>query len=635
MRILRLRKNQKLAISLVLLFTIIGLLIFTVTNYDIDTSTIQRTFKLENFVNLSNNETHDPTPLLAGQSIVTDNEKETFKLNTNPVEFIQTKYESEPGKADISIEQIYKFKKFLNDEILTPILDEDSSIKKVSSLFEQSHYSEGKKKPHTAGPVKENYREDPVYTKDFLLQYLTLTNQEVSILKKSHSNIVKSLPNSFPNEVVESTFTDSQNNPTNGYVYVGGAQLNFLTLLSIKTLRASGSVLPVEIIIPKHLEFDIELCNYIFPKLNAKCLIMEDFIGKSTKKKIDKYQLKSIAMLISSFQNILFLDGDNMIVENPDYLFFNEPFKSYGLITWPDLWRRSTSPFWYSIANIDVNENKKIRNSYWHNFHKQDLISQDGEQGFGNDWLYSYHDFQGTIPETSSESGQLMINKKTHAKTLFLSIYYNIYGPNYYYPLLTQNSHGEGDKETYISAAHSLGQPYYQVEEFPRDFQSNNGKNRQGKTRTIHAVGQYDPSNEFELKLNQDGKTSRQSINDYKYINDKSHWEYKIWKDSKIMFLHCNSPKLYTWELLKGSLTSMGQKIRLYGDLISQLTPFSNDQKDSKIEPRDFELELFEHMKWYFCDHKDIKIKGLPSLDFDKICLEIKVHIDFLKKSKK
>ena len=75
---------------------------------------------------------------------------------------------------------------------------------------------------------------------------------------------------------------------------------------------------------------------------------------------------------------------------------------------------------------------------------------------------YSYHDCKGSIPEASSETGQLLINKNSF-QTLILAMYYNYYGPDYYYPFSVK---GEGDKETFIAAAHKLDLPYYQVGEF-------------------------------------------------------------------------------------------------------------------------------------------------------------------------
>ena len=68
------------------------------------------------------------------------------------------------------------------------------------------------------------------------------------------------------------------------------------------------------------------------------------------------YQYKALAILLSSFENVLLLDSDNIPAHSPEELFENDPFKSYGLVVWPDYWKRATSPY-YNIADIDVSEN--------------------------------------------------------------------------------------------------------------------------------------------------------------------------------------------------------------------------------------------------------------------------------------
>lgn len=578
------------------------MLVISSLHYEITPSTLQRTF-LENFINLSTNDSH----------FIIDTDRKDLKFNYAPIDYRPTEFKLDSIEGDIN--ELYEFKRFLNEDIFKPILDEPN-IKKVSSLNHKSHYVNRKKSGHYAGPVKENYNQDPVYTKDFLLKFLQLSPKEIQFLKKSHSNMVKTLPKKFP-DVVTEHFASKTNQ--NGYVYVGGSHFNYLVLLSIKSLRASGSVLPVEVLIPKLQEFDVELCNYIFPMYNAKCLVIEDFINKETSKRINKYQMKSIALLINSFQNVMLLDSDNMVLKNPDFLFVSDPFLSKGFVSWPDLWRRATSPFFYKISGVDVNENRKVRNSYWHTFSKD-------SPGTKEDWVYSYHDLDGAIPESSSESGQLLINRKTHARTIFLSTYYNFYGPDYYYPLLTQNSHGEGDKETYISAAHALGETYYQVEEFARDFHKNHHRVKFGKQRDIIGIGQYDPMIDFNRSSLPLAESKRNKVGDFQYLNKNSIWEYRIWNQSELMFLHCNWPKLYTWDLIKGKglrnfKNSGGKRQRLYDRLVSELNG------------RDFELEIVGYMKWYFCKHKELKIVGVFNIDYDEFCVELENHYKYLEKN--
>ena len=81
-----------------------------------------------------------------------------------------------------------------------------------------------------------------------------------------------------------------------------------------------------------------------------------------------------------------------------------------------------------------------------------------------------FHDLQGSIAELSTESGQLIINKHTHGKTILLALYYNFYGPNLFYKLFSLGEQGEGDKDTFVAAAVVTRQDYYQVKSFIKTF---------------------------------------------------------------------------------------------------------------------------------------------------------------------
>lgn len=42
-------------------------------------------------------------------------------------------------------------------------------------------------------------------------------------------------------------------------------------------------------------------------------------------------------------------------------------------------------------------------------------------------------------------------------------LYYQLYGPSIYYPLLSQGTLGQGEKETYVAAAMALNMSFYQI----------------------------------------------------------------------------------------------------------------------------------------------------------------------------
>ncbi|EAQ92888.1 hypothetical protein CHGG_01123 [Chaetomium globosum CBS 148.51] len=131
----------------------------------------------------------------------------------------------------------------------------------------------------------------------------------------------------------------------------------------------------------------------------------------------ERFQWKVLSILVSSFQNVLFLDADCLPILNPDTIFHqgSEPFTSAGLITWPDFWTSTASPLFYKVAG-DI-------------------------------------DIPPITSRATSESGILVYDKARHADTLLLAAYYNYNGPKHYYPLLSQHGAGEGDKETFLQAA--------------------------------------------------------------------------------------------------------------------------------------------------------------------------------------
>lgn len=183
----------------------------------------------------------------------------------------------------------------------------------------------------------------------------------------------------------------------------------------------------MEVFLATQEEYEEHICESVLPSLNAKCIIMSDILDAVPGgDQIGKYQLKPFAMLFSSFEEILFLDADAFPISKPETLFDNEPFRSTNMITWPDFWASSASHYYYEIAS-------------------QRIPPMEARQ--------------------STESGEVLISKKTHLRTLLLCTYYNFWGPSHYYRLFSQGAQGEGDKETFIAAATAAGEPFYQVSE--------------------------------------------------------------------------------------------------------------------------------------------------------------------------
>lgn len=248
---------------------------------------------------------------------------------------------------------------------------------------------------------------------------ISLSDKQTSELSSTHLRFVEHLKT----EGYSLPFIPN----TRGIVTTAGGKYLPVALVSIRMLRSTGSQLPVEVFLASPDEWDPEVCDSIFPSLNARCLVLEDIFNPSRKKAnlgIDKYQYKVMSIIFSSFEQVLFLDSDCFPIFDPTIYFETEPFLSTGMIRWPDFWFPTESPRFFDIAGISTP-------APWEN--------------------------------SATESGELFYSKKQHTNSLLLAIYYNFYGPDFYYPLQSQGAPGEGDKETFMWSAVVFNESFYSV----------------------------------------------------------------------------------------------------------------------------------------------------------------------------
>lgn len=303
-----------------------------------------------------------------------------------------------------------------------------------------------------------------------------------------------------------------------GIVMTAGGRYIGMAITSLLMLRRTGSNLPVELFLDSAEDYNHHLCDERLPKLNARCLIMDDvFSSTPDMPKLEKFQFKVFSIIFSEFSDILFLDADAFPIHSPDYLFDNNPYKSYGLVTWPDLWMPTVSPVFYDLANLTAPPLKSRR---------------------------------------SSESGIMMYDKSRHAESIILASYYNFYGPHYYYPLFSQGAHGEGDKETFLHSAAVLGKPFYDVKT-PMGFL---GRWIKGDFRTA-GMKQADPVEDYNLQLLKRNKGQA----------NKEEKDGKNEKRARWLFLHHNIVKLDLRKMddpvdTVSELNENGKLMRMWGD---------------------------------------------------------------------
>ena len=368
-------------------------------------------------------------------------------------------------------------------------------------------------------------------------QYLRLNPNIMTNISENHIRIIEDIQSKKIFD--QSNFVDKYKG--SGIVFVGGGEHSAMVYAIIKVIRNLTPNLPIEVLIPDMLllESDNNFCSMI-EDMNAKCIFLKDYFDQQFYM-YKSYQFKSLALLLSSFENVLLLDADNYPLVNLDNIFEHKEFVDNGMIVWPDMWHRTTHPFFYESGNKKVNVENKVRSfldTYSNTYKKKD------------DKVF--HDYEGTLPDPASETGQLMINKNKHFKTLLLSYYYNLYGPNVYYHLLTQLGAGQGDKETFIAAAHMLNLPYYQVfTSTSLDGVFNSGKFK--STGYYQKDFRYDSLIKEKIRENtvlNDGQDSL-IVNDVNKFDEVSNIPVnKLFFDSEssnnfIMFAHINFPKYH------------------------------------------------------------------------------------------
>ncbi|KAK3943223.1 mannosyltransferase putative-domain-containing protein [Diplogelasinospora grovesii] len=380
---------------------------------------------------------------------------------------------------------------------------------------------------------------------------INMTSEDEAALRVSHRGFITELP-AFARHLPY----DAE---TTGIVTTAGAPNFGQVVTMVLMVRQSGSELPIHVVLDSSTRLMDDLCMETLRSLNVTCIYLSDVWAGITPHppKFSLYQWKILSILASPFQNVLFLDADLLPVHNPDAIFEpgSEPFASTGLITWPDFWTPSASRLFYAIAgDVEV----------------PPLTSR-----------------------TSSESGMMVIDKARHPDTLLLAAYYNYYGADYYYALLSQHGPGEGDKETFLQAALVLEALYKKRGSgyAPTHWMTNNsnGKRKKGywDVKTLPKVHgrtskgewkgmfmqQMDPMEDYRVVM-----AATKELNEADYYTDSSflatvgNLTKGIEPDpTRYMFYHHNGVKLDFTKILEPdnpivALDEEGKFQRLWGE---------------------------------------------------------------------
>ncbi|CAH6722711.1 putative alpha-1,2-mannosyltransferase Mnn26p [[Candida] jaroonii] len=416
-------------------------------------------------------------------------------------------------------------------------------------------------------------REPKLLTRNNLLTLkVNLDEEKFKTVQSQHDQVVKLLNNY---KFVDNFYSGQ------GIVINANDESLGAALLNVIQIRDLGSTLPVEIIVND--DTSNHLCKQIFPKYNAVCKSINSLIKTEDYPK-NPFFMKVLGIIVSSFDTVIALDSDNIPVKNVDDLLYARDFLTTEFVIWSDIWHKTTSPLYYDIARYDVGELVR-RDGIGNDKSFQDYLS-DPEGG-------NFHDKDGVPSARTSESGQLLVTKSKHIRSLILALYYNLYGPDLYYHLLYQGGPGKGDKETFIPALEVFDEPYHLVETVPELMGFKSGPNADGEFVETTLV-QYHPTEskfyqrDWKSFLSEKKKDTRLSMSMKDKFTKDLFEQFKKKKTSPPtpFFLHIHQPKLNPFQGERELKRNLGKH---------------NDYK-SIVGDDDWELKFNSISRFIVCD---------------------------------
>ncbi len=177
--------------------------------------------------------------------------------------------------------------------------------------------------------------------------HTNLSQEDAEASRNSHRKVLENLP-PYPSNVFSGR----------GIVMLAGGRYSSFATTGLGMLREIGSKLPIEVWVKDHTEEKEGWCDEI-KKEGMTCRRISDYMDVSSNK--HGYQLKISSILFSSFQEILFLDADNVPVRNPDGIFEAESYTDTGVVLWQDYWKHTGSPWLPYVVGINVEASEDLR----------------------------------------------------------------------------------------------------------------------------------------------------------------------------------------------------------------------------------------------------------------------------------
>ncbi len=184
-----------------------------------------------------------------------------------------------------------------------------------------------------------------------VLKKPTMSLSDIQVAKLGWKSFLKSVQPKIDSSISIRKEGDPK---TRGIVYTGHSGVLKQFLLSVKMLRKFKCNLPIEFwhfdeITEKETALLTSSMDLITVR-NMKTIL--DSPLKLKKEDGRMWEMKGASILHSSFDQVLFLDTDNVPAKDPTFLFDSQPFRETGAIFWKDFGKLSNdNPIWSILGN--------------------------------------------------------------------------------------------------------------------------------------------------------------------------------------------------------------------------------------------------------------------------------------------
>lgn len=200
-----------------------------------------------------------------------------------------------------------------------------------------------------------------------------------------------------------------------GIVICGGGEKYFPSVwITINILRRLNCALPIQLWYLDEYEVNEDMKKILQP-LGVECVNFSSYRNFYPTNLNCGWALKPYSILHCKFKEVIFIDADNVPVQDPNGLFESDEFKKTGAIFWPGYAKLAMTNLAWSVFGVEPTET----------------------------WEF--------------ESGQIVIDKERCWHALCLTMWYNEHS-DFYYKFVF------GDKDTFLMAFLKLKRQYSLVD---------------------------------------------------------------------------------------------------------------------------------------------------------------------------